>query len=80
MFHCQTTLGCVASTKTCDLSDDCCDFTDEQLPECKQFTKMSCEDTDQPFLRVVCTGQQAGAVPLVPGTREYGARGDGAPF
>ena len=39
----------MAATKTCDLADDCGDFSDEQLPECEQFTKISFEDADQPF-------------------------------
>ena len=39
----------MAATKTCDLADDCGDLSDEQLPECEQFTKISFEDADQPL-------------------------------
>ena len=58
-FHCTTKQGCVAAAKTCDLADDCGDFSDEQLPECEQFTMMSFEDADQPFGFFVQTSETA---------------------
>ena len=49
----------MAATKTCDLADDCGDFSDEQLLECEQFTMMSFEDADQPFGFFVQTSETA---------------------
>ena len=49
----------MAAAKTCDLADDCGDFSDEQLPECERFTMMSFEDADQPFGFFVQTSETA---------------------
>ena len=47
-FQCVTTKGCISLTQTCDLADNCGDYSDE-LFNCKDFTRFNFENPDQPF-------------------------------
>ena len=47
-FQCVTTRGCISITDTCDLADNCGDYSDE-LFNCKDFTRFNFENPDQPF-------------------------------
>lgn len=48
-FQCMETKACVSQDKTCDLTDDCGDRSDEDSLDCDLFTKIDFEDPDKPF-------------------------------
>ena len=47
-FHCTTTKGCVSLTNTCDLADDCGDYSDEMF-NCQDYIRFDFEDEEEPF-------------------------------
>ena len=49
MFHCRETKACVTEDKTCDLTDDCGDGSDEDSLDCDLYTRIDFEDPDKPF-------------------------------
>ena len=48
-YQCRETKACVSEDKTCDLTDDCGDSSDEDSLDCDLFTKIDFEDPDKPF-------------------------------
>ena len=48
-FQCRETKGCVSRDKTCDLTDDCGDGSDEDSLDCDLVTKFDFEDPNKPF-------------------------------
>ena len=48
-FQCKETKACVSAEKTCDLTDDCGDRSDEDSVDCDLFTRIDFEDPDKPF-------------------------------
>ena len=47
-FHCTTTHGCIDLTATCDLADDCGDYSDEVF-NCQDYIRFNFENQDEPF-------------------------------